>query len=276
MNSKFIIRKSQKTILSLNIKLSKNSKLGELDIMIDSANGIPFDKVIAGDYYKSFNNTIHSISWHGYYQNSTDNKIKLPTIHFKDNMQIKHKYQDLRHMGAINSNEPFAFPICSLYVPSDDVMFNILNISQYSTRNNKYYFKDINENYDCRIDIFITPKDLSATRILEGDMGYLYKMGDVPLFNTKQGIFTVLKEIRDNPNRDYNSFIEIYSLESGHNIIVRTVGNQESYYSELEGKYSLIVHDPNDAFNRITNRLTLTYDEETSQIYDISIIKNKL
>lgn len=33
MNSKFIIRKSQKTILSLNIKLSKNSKLGELDIM---------------------------------------------------------------------------------------------------------------------------------------------------------------------------------------------------------------------------------------------------
>lgn len=276
MNSKFIIRKSQKTILSLNIKLAKNSKLGELDIMIDSAKGMPFERVIAGDYYKSFNDTIYSISWHGYYQDSANNKIKLPTIHFKDNMQIKHKYQDLRHIGAINSSEPFAFPICSLYVPRDDIMFNKLNISEYTASNNKYYFKDINENYSCRMDIFITPKNVSATGLLESDIGSLYKMGDIALFNTKQGIFTVLKEIRDNPNRDYNSFIDIYSLESGHNIIVRTVGNQDSCYSELEDKYSLLVLDPNDAFNRMANRLILTYDENISRIHDISIIKDKL
>ncbi|MDF2548797.1 MAG: hypothetical protein K0R93_3695 [Anaerosolibacter sp.] len=278
MNIKFVIRKSNKTILTVKMQEAQNSILGELDIMIDPAKNKIFDKVVAGNYYMQFNRNIHAISWHGYYKNTVQNRMQFPTIHFKDNNNVKHSYKDVRHIGTVNSNEPFAFPICSLYIPQEDAWVDEINKSEYgnNTAKVKYHFKDMYINLNQRVDIFVTPKVRSAKDILDSEAGSLYKMADVALFNTPDGRFIPIKEVLNNPNIDYNSFIDVYSLENGHDLIIRTLGNQDSIFSELEGTYSLLVHDPNDMYNRMTNRVMLKYDSDVPENSELCIIKSKL
>lgn len=243
MNNKLIIRKSGKTLMSMNFKEAKKSLLGELDIMIDSANKIPFEKLIAGDNYLRFESSVHAISWHGYYQISKGNTVKIPTVHFKDDISLIRNYKDVKHMGTININEPFAFPICSLYVPIKDNWLEGINISDYPTTHRKlnYIFKNVESNKNQRLDIFITPRMLSARTVLEGKLGFAYKFADVSLYNSVEGCLIPLKEIQDNPNFDQNSLIETVSLGNGHDVIIRTVGDQNSKYAELEGCYLCFV-----------------------------------
>lgn len=270
MNYKFIVRKSLKKILSLKIRKAKNSVLGQLDIMIDSANGVPFNKVVAGNYYRHFEQSIYSISWHGYYQNTKQNKINLPTIHFKDYQDKIHRYRDdVKHIGSINAHEPIAFPLCSLYIPAENSWLDSVKISNYppSSKRCHYYFKDVNNTTNQRLDIFVTPKNISADTILNSKIGPIYKMADIVLFNTKDGKFEVLKEFQ-------NTIIETYSLDNGHDLIIRTVGEQNSRFSELEGTYSLLLHDPNDAFNRIANRLYVVLNGD--KVDELGILKDTL
>ncbi len=263
----------------MKISEAKESALGELDIMIDSAknstNKIPFDKVIAGDNFLRFDNSVHAVSWHGYYQISGENTVRIPTVHFKDDINLKRAYTDVKHIGTININEPFAFPICSIYIPREVRWLEGISSSNYSIdRKINYIFKDILIDENQRLDIFLTPKKLSARAILNGRLGFAYKFADVPLYNSAEGILVPLKEIQDNPNIDQESMIEIFSLGTGHDVIIRTVGDQNSNYSDLEGCYSLLVHDPNDSLNRIANRLFA--DIEENEIVRTGILKNEL
>lgn len=275
MNIKFILRKFAKTILTMNIKVPKHSVYGELDIMIDSAKGIAFDKAVAGDYFMQLEKEIYAVSWHGYFENKSD-KISFPTIHLKDSRSSYKQYKDLTHTGTVNSKEPFAFPICSLYIPQDTNWMESVKVSQYETTKIEYHFEDIISNINQRVDIFVTPKNVSADEILNSDLGYLYKMADVEMFNTKEGLFNVMNESLDKSGNGYNDYIKIHNLGNGHDLIVRTVGNQGLRYSELEGTYSLLVHDPNGAFNRMANRYVVRYDETTGKLEDTKIIKDEL
>ncbi|MED1795161.1 hypothetical protein [Brevibacillus nitrificans] len=279
MNNKLIIRKSQKTILTVNIKEAKSSALGELDIMIDSVRGIPFTEVVAGNYHEKFSNEIESITWHGYYKIDNRNKVKIPTVHFKyDRAGKVTTPKDIKHIGTINANEPFAFPLCSLYIPVDDQWLNSVQVSNYpaNRKDLQYHFKDVSNLENKRLDIFITPKGVSATKVMDGILGSLYTFADVPIFNTVDGRLIPLKEIQNKPEFDQKSTIEIISLGNGHDIIIRTVGDQQSMFSELEGKYSLLIHDPNDALNRIANRFFVKFDEESGETQEIGIIKDTL
>lgn len=117
MKTRLILQKDGKTIFSLKCKQPKKSKYGELDIMIDAGKNLYFDQVVAGNFFRQYclpEYKIDSVSWHGYYEIIRDGLLYTPIIHFKNGHD---KVAKEWHLGGVNHEERFAFPICSVYLP---------------------------------------------------------------------------------------------------------------------------------------------------------------
>ena len=250
LKTRLILQKDGKTIFSLKCKKPKKSAYGELDIMIDAGKNLFFDQVVAGNFFRHYHlpkDKINAVSWHGYYESKNEGQLFTPIIHFKNGYQ---KVAKEWHLGSINHEEPFAFPICSVFLPQEMNLSNV-NTNQYTEQENiKYFIKDIDNNSNKRIDIFVTSKGLTAEKIINSSIGWVYKFADIDMFNTKEGLTTILN--REDTNRE----LETIEDDSGHNMIIRIVRNdlESSIFSRLNGSFSLLVHDPNDAYQRIVNR----------------------
>lgn len=261
MSTRIILRKSGRTIFTFKCKQPKKSKYGQVDIMIDAGNKLYFEHVVAGDFFRHYVGAdvqINSISWHGFYESISKTLLNTPVINVKSG---KSKIDQLWHLGTINQDEPYAVPICSLYVP--DIM-NLENteISSYNlTGKIKYEIIDLDDFGECRADIFVTPKNISAQQVLDSTLGIVYKVMDVGTINDEEGKLSFLEESK----RDEECKLYSFEDENGHWIILRIVGRQfETEFAEkLNNTFSLLLHDPNHIYNRIADRLIMVVDPDT-------------
>lgn len=257
MKTRLILQKEGKTIFTLKCKMQKKSKYGELDIMIDAGKNLYFDQVVAGNFFRHYHlpeDKIDGVSWHGYYESINERLLYTPIIHFKNG---RNKIAREWHFGSINHEEPFAFPVCSVYLPQEMDLTNV-STSQYGKHKNiKYFIKELDNTLNQRIDIFITPKGLSAKRVLKSSIGWIYEFVDIDMFNDKEGLITMLIQ------EDMSKELELIEDDSGHDMIVRTVRNQSesSLFSSLEGSFALLIHDPNNAYQRIVNRPVIEIEQ---------------
>lgn len=258
--NKIVVLKDEKKILTFKIKTPKNSKKGETDIFIDSGKGLYFDKIVAGNYFREFSQpayTINSISWHGYFLPINKNELSSPVIHLKD---YSHKVAKLPHLGSINTEEPFPFPVFSLWVPKD---MNLKDIGKTKKGNSKSIYTEIKDLENKRLDFFVCPKSISANDFLKTQSGLVYLFSNIEIFNI--GTF----EVVDPKNFDF----KIIENLSGHDIIIRHSKIASKIYNKLKNFYSLIFHDPNDVYNRVFNRPVISVDENDNK--NIALLRDK-
>lgn len=261
--SKLIIRKSKSTIFTIKILPARNSHKGELDIFMDSAKNTVFDNAVFGYFSYQGVKKISAVSWHGFYT-SENGVYKIPKIHFKSSDKHSAYIKNISHYDTINGSEPFAFPICSLYVPQNSPLLSKKAQSPYPLDGIiDYHFLDVPDDQDCRIDIFLTPKNINACDILNTTAGIAYIGSDIDIFNLSMAPFFPLLEFKEIYDGKSMTCLQSKKLALNHDIIMRIVKNQNRHFSCLEGTYSLLIHDPNQAFNRIANRV-VSYPEGNS------------
>lgn len=263
VNEKIVIQKEEKTIFTLKCNIPKKSKKGEVDIMIDTGKGMYFDNVVAGNYYRQYSfprYKINALSWHGYYEIIDEKRLFTPIIHIK---QDRHKVDRLWHLGSINSEEPFAFPVCSLYIPKS-LNVDKLNHSIYDRgKELHHHIKNVSSDEDIRLDIFVLPKSISAEELIKSKIRFLYNNADIDLFNSPVGKLNWIE----------GANIETIENPKGNDIILRTVTGSCDMFKSVEGSFSLIVHDPNDIYNRMLNRPIIEVDEGDKVLSDKELLK---
>lgn len=80
-----------------------------------------------------------------------------------------------------------------MYLPREMDLTNV-HTSQYEKHKNiKYLIKEIDNTLDQRIDIFITPKGLSAKSVLKSSVGWICEFVDIDMFNDKEGLVAMLR-----------------------------------------------------------------------------------
>lgn len=259
MKNKIVLLKDNKKVFELHIKTSKKSKLGDSDIMINPGKGMYFDHVVLGNYFKHYKLPgfkINSISWHGYYEIIDDRQLYSPVVHIKSHGE---KIDRVGHLGSINDFEPFAFPVCSIYIPSN---LNTEGIGVSKKNYNKSVYLDIPQlSRSARYDFFVLPKGISIERFKKSPLMVLFRFADLEIFN--------------NPNEGFNIILdaEIKEFKSiGENdVLIRIIqdpSNIESHsdsgkqnFKEISEQFSIIVNDPNDIYNKLANRLVISSDE---------------
>lgn len=243
VKNKIVVLKNGKRIFSLkNGSPPKPSLLGETDIMLETRLGrqaLYFSHVVAGNFFRHYTSPetkINAISWHGYYEKINEKLVWTPIIHLKDGHT---KIDELWHLGSINAEEPFAFPLCSLFIPRN---MNVDHLG-VSKRDQQWHCIDVEEETDVRLDIFVLAGNLSIAQLQKSPIGFVYRFVDIEAFNT--GEFE--------PLIDSVEFEMAHDI-NGHDILIRSVTSSNQLFHELEGSFSLLIHDPNDAYNRLFDR----------------------
>ncbi|SFE18721.1 hypothetical protein SAMN05216238_109172 [Lentibacillus persicus] len=221
---------------------------GELDIMIDAAKNSLFDDVyLQTECGKMpFPLKMNAVSWHGFYFRK-NGEIKAPLLNFKREGIGKQKRIAIpvRHNGTINQNDLFAFPILSLYIPNNlgyrinkDLSFN----------NNEDEMIKIDKGLrNARVDLFVLPKGITAEDFMSKYVISLnYLLFDITMFDrSKNGEFIPLQA---------KPKILFASLED-HQVLIRIIYNDYFREYELNNKYGLLIHDPNNTIDMLLNRL---------------------
>lgn len=259
MKHKIVLLKGSKKVFQMNIKPSKKSKLGDSDIMLDAGKGMYFDHVVLGNYFRHYKLPefeINSISWHGYYEIVDGQQLYSPVVHIKSHGT---RIEKVGHLGSINDLEPFAFPVCSLYVPSD---LNTDSIGITKKDENRCIYLDIPFlKKSVRYDFFVLPKGISIKRFNKSPLMLLYRFADLEIFNS--------------PNVGYNIIpgagMEKYKSVGENDVFIRIVedpsnieiisDNGKQIFREISEQYSIIINDPNDIYNKLAYRLVIMYDE---------------
>lgn len=197
MRQKIILLNKGKKIFQFSMKPAKRSVLGDFDIMIESNKKIPFDHVILGNYYKHYQKPeyqIKNISWHGYYEKIDSEEAVSPVVHIKNKGE---KAGIIRHLGSINASEPFAFPVCSLYIPQD-LPIDALGVTEKNKESIYINVDDYKESKNLRIDFFVLPKNLSIDKFKKSEIKIQYRFSDLELFNTSEGEHNIVLEAEMN------------------------------------------------------------------------------
>jgi hypothetical protein len=256
-HNKIYIVRNNKILFRLKIKDPDKDKYnsydGELDIMMDGIKNHPFDNLYfqRDNYKEKFKKSIYNVSWHGFSYNHNGN-IRMPVIHLKNKKNKKEL--EIRHKGKIKNDKLFPFPICSLYIPKKfyDNSIKFQKLQKGIPEENIIHLKD---NVFSRIDFFILPKNYNAIDFKDTTtfLGYLFS--DNTLFSREyHGEFRKLKKCHP-----YKSLKII-----NHDILYRIVKNEETYLPELDNTYSLFIHNPNNSFEVIYNRLTIIGNDRSS------------
>lgn len=259
MKHKIVLLKDGKKIFQMNIKPSKKSKLGDSDIMLDAGKGMYFDHVALGNYFKYYKLPefeINSLSWHGYYKIIDDRQLYSPVVHIKSHST---KIDKVGHLGSINDFEPFAFPVCSLYIPCN---LNTDDIGITEKDFNKSIYLDIpNLNQSGRYDFFVLPKGITYEKFSKSPLMLMYRFADLEIFNNPNDGHNIvldaeIKEYKNVGNNDV--FIRI--IEDPSNIQIAS-DSGEQIFKEISNQYSIIINDPNDIYNKLAFKPIITYDE---------------
>jgi len=259
LKNNIVLLKNNKKIFQVKIRSSQNSKLGDSDIILNAGKDMCFDHVVLGNYFKHYKLPelkIGSISWHGYYQVIDDHQLYSPVVHIKSRGTIIDK---VGHLGSVNKFEPFAFPVCSLYVPND---LNTDGIG--STRKNldESIYLDIPQtNNNPRFDFFVLPEGLTLERLNNSPLMLLYRFADLEIFNNPD----------DGHNIVLNAYIELFKNVGDNDVLIRIVedpssidiasNSGEQIYKEISDQYSIIINDPNDIYNKLANKPVIMCDE---------------
>lgn len=243
----------------MNIKPSKKSKLGDSDIMLDAGKGMYFDHVVLGNYFKHYKLPefeINSLSWHGYYEIIDERQLYSPVVHIKSH---SNKIDRVGHLGSINDFEPFAFPVCSIYIPSD---LNTDGIGITEKDFNRCIYLDIpNLNRNARYDFFVLPKGITYEKFSKSPLMLMYRFADLEIFN--------------NPNEGHNIVLDAeikeYKSVGTNDVFIRIVGDPSNLqiasdsgkqiFKEISEQYSIIINDPNDIYNKLAYKPVIMYDE---------------
>ncbi len=175
----------------MSIKLSKKSVLGDYDIILEAGKNMYFDHVVLGNYHRHYQLPKHKvryISWHGFYEIIDEKNVLAPVVRVKDIMDNTH---ETRHYGSIDLDEPYAFPVCSLYVPS---LLNTELLGK-TKRNKKTHYIDVyseEDHKDIRIDLFVLPSGLSLNTIKNSPIKLMYHFPDLEIFNKPENGYNVL------------------------------------------------------------------------------------
>lgn len=274
IKSKLILLKNEKKVFEIKFKPTRNSAMGELDIILNPAKKIPFENVIVGNEMKVFDKSrqVTSISWHGYFKKESKSILNPPIIHIKSNDKIIYK---INTFASIDSIDPVPLPVCSLYIPKD---FNLKSKGKVKREGNNYYFDIGHINEDVRCDFFVFPKNISH-KMFESALSYgIFILSDLEIYNDVDKGFNIIN------NYEKHDFENIY----GHDILVRTVINpadiiiesdtKKQIYQKYSRTYALIINDTNDVYNKIFDRPIATYNEngDLEAGYLKSLYENKL
>lgn len=260
MKNKIVLLKDNKKIFQLYIKTSKKSKLGDSDIMLDVGKGMYFEHVVLGNYFRHYklpDFKINSISWHGYYEIIDDRQLYSPVVHIKSHGE---KIDRVGHLGSINDFEPFAFPVCSLYIPSN---LNTEGIGITKKDLSRCEYLDIPQlSRSARYDFFVLPKGVSLERFNKSPLTLFYRFSDLEIFN--------------NPDEGHNIVLDAEMKEfkcvGENDVLIRIIENPSNIqvisdsgkqiFKEISEQFSLIVNDPNDIYNKLANRAIIMCDED--------------
>ena len=241
--------KNGRSLLRVRLKevaKSYNSHKGEVEIFIHAAKNMYFDQAYlqTKEELVLCKSTVNSISWHGFYYNSKNDE-KLPVIHFKNNNE---KVWCPRHKGVIQQEDIFLFPICSVYFPSD---MDTSALSVIKENTNTYKVKMDNRS-NVRADFFVLPQGISLKQFMENFDISFFILYDITLFNKSLNGPIEPLPILSEKDRVFQSFeIDRWTL------FIRLIYTDKTREPELCGKYSILLHDPNDAMGMLLNRRKL-------------------
>lgn len=257
IKNKLIILKDEKKVFEIKFKPTRDSAMGELDIILNPAKKIPFENVIIGNEVKIFDRSrqVTSISWHGYFKKESKSILYPPIIHIKSNDKIIYR---INTFASIDSVDPVPLPVCSLYIPKD---FNLKSKGKVKRQGSNYYLDIGHINEDVRCDFFVFPKNVSY-KMFESVPSYvIFILSDLEIYNDVDKGFNIIN------NYEKQQFENIY----GHDILVRTVINpanitiesdtKKQIYQKYSKTYTLIINDTNDVYNKIFDRLVATPKE---------------
>jgi len=216
---------------------------GEVDIIIDSAKKIFFEKTILAKSsgFAHIDKPINNISWHGFYT-KIENKIHLPVINFKSNRE---KVLCVRHDGTINQRDIFLFPICSIFIPNTFRNTNTSSINEESS-----HILLLETKTHIRIDFFVLPKTISVDKFFKKfSISMFYLDADITLFNKYfNGEYNPLPVASEN-----DVVFKSFNI-NGWDVFIRILYTNKTREPDLIGRYSILFHDPNDSLNMILNR----------------------
>ena len=243
----------------MNIKSSQKSKLGDSDIMLDAGKGMYFEHVVLGNYFRHYKLPefeINSISWHGYYQVVDDRQLYSPVVNIKSHGT---KIDKVGHLGSINDLEPFAFPVCSIYIPRN---LSIDGIGVTKKDFNSCIYLDIPQlDKSVRYDFFVLPTGISIEKFKKSPLMLLYRFADLEVFNNPNDGHNIvldaeIKEFKSVGDNDV--FIRIVEDPSN---IAKASENCKRIFKEISDQYSIIINDPNDIYNKLASRPIIMSDE---------------
>lgn len=257
MKNKIVLLKDGKKIFQMYVKSSRNSALGDSDIMLDTGKGIYFENVVLGNYFRFYTfpqYKINSISWHGYYKTFDEFELFSPVVHLKSHDVYIDK---ICHLGSINNYEPIAFPVCSLYVPNN---FNTSNIGTSKKNYEKCFYIELPKSQKTiRYDFFVLPKGVSLDKFNKSSIIHSYIYEDLEVFNIPEAGSNMLLDSRIKEIGCINGndvFIRIVSDPSN---IQKVSDTKKQIFEEISNDFTIILNDPNDIYHKLTDYLVVEW-----------------
>jgi hypothetical protein len=168
------VKRGNDDLSKIKVKRAQNTVKGEVNVFIDAAREMTFDKVRIQrpNKYRDFDN-VRACSWHGYYENKDDRTLR-PVINLKDkegNKIIRYK-----HDGTINQDDVFLFPIFSIYIPK-----NLESKRRFSGTKNSHEI--VLKSMAVRLDFFLLPKHVTKQQFMRLTISAFYLNYDISMFN---------------------------------------------------------------------------------------------
>lgn len=274
MKSKLILLKNGKKVFEIKLKPTRDSAMGEVDIILNPAKKMSFENVVVGNEMKVLDKSrrVTSISWHGYFKEESERILYPPIIHIKSKDKIIYK---INSFASIDSVEPVPLPVCSLYIPK---RFNLNAKGKVRKQDGNYYLDIGHIKEDIRCDFFVFPKNISYKMFETAPSYTMFILADLGIYNDTDRGFNIINDF------------EKYLFENvyGHDVFVRVVINpanitiyrdtKSQIYQDYSNRYTLILNDVNDVYNKIFDRLIVSFNEGgEAQVYKLkNVYEEKL
>lgn len=100
--------------------------------------------------------------------------------------------------------------------------------------------------------------------LIDSPIFIFYQFADIEIFNSHDGFLKPLE----------HADLEMVENIGGNDVIIRTVTKPNEMFEKIEDSFSLIIHNPNDTYNRMLNRLVVEVDDSDGSIEEPKIFKD--
>ena len=105
------------------------------------------------------------------------------------------------------------------------------------------------KNKAARVDIFILPRGISFDQFLNMTVSVSYFMADISMFDK-----SVNGEFRELPASPFGSDVQFVSVKVGQHEFFARILYTDKTREPLNETYSILFHDPNDAYEMLVDR----------------------